>query len=319
MSTLSNPKQSASTSASGSFEVAKLAESSEHYKSESLYRKAIRRLLNDYLTMAMIAILLLLAIFSLSAPLIESALNVSYTRTNPTNAFQPIGAEGHVLGTDDLGRDHLARMARAGQITLGIAVTASTLSMTIGVSLGVITGYFGGVVDDLVMWLITTLNSIPTLFLLIIIAAVFSPGPFTLIMVLGFLGWTGITRLVRGETLSLREREYVIGAQSMGANAFYIMFVHILPNLISIVVITMAIDIGSLMLTEAALSFLGLGVQPPIPTWGNMLSNAQTFFQKGPHLVVFPGLFITLTVLCLYVIGDGIRDAFDPKLVTKEK
>lgn len=294
--------------------VAYLAEGSQNTIGESLYQKAFKRLMRDRLTLFMIGVLVLLVIFSFSAPLIEQVLDVSYTQTNPRNAFEPIGAEGHVLGTDDLGRDHLARLARAGQISLGIAFAAALMSLTIGLSVGIATGYYGGIVDDVIMWIITTINSVPTLFLLIIVAAFFRPGPFTLIMVLGLLGWTGTTRLVRGETLSMRQREFVVSARAVGASDLHIMMLHIAPNLISIMVVTLAIDIGSLMLTEAALSFLGLGVQPPVPTWGNMLSNAQNFFSRGPHLVIFPGVLITVTVLCLYVIGDGIRDAFDPTI-----
>jgi peptide/nickel transport system permease protein len=136
-----------------------------------------------------------------------------------------------------------------------------------------------------------------------------------LIIVLGLLGWTYITRLVRGEALSIREREYIVSARALGAPAWRIMFVHILPNLVSVVVITLAIDIGNLILTESALSFLGLGVKPPTPSWGNMLTNAKDFFTKGPILVIAPGMLIVITVLCLYIIGDGIRDAFDPTTV----
>lgn len=303
---------SADTSTQGG--VVSLQEEHKEIKGESLYTKALKRLMRDRLTLAMLGVLAGLVIFSLSAPLIEQVLDVSYTKVNARNAFQPIGAEGHVLGTDDIGRDQLARLAYAGRITLSIAFLAAALSLVIGLALGIITGYFGGIVDDLVMWLITTLNSIPTLLLLTIIAAVLNPGPTTLILVLGFLGWTPTTRLVRGETFSLREREFVVSARAMGASSVGIMIRHIAPNLISIVIVTLAIDIGSLMLAEAALSFLGLGVQPPTPTWGNMLSNSQQFFTRGPHLVVFPGLLITITVLCLYVIGDGIRDAFDPRV-----
>lgn len=301
--------------------VATLAEGSANVTGESLWEKAFKRLMRDYLTLAMLGIVVLLTVFSLSAPLIEQAFNVSYTSIDLDNKFAALGAEGHPFGTDDLGRDHLARLAHAGRITLGIAIAAALLSLTIGLSLGIITGYYGGVVDDFMMWMITTLNSIPTLFLLIIVSSIFRPGPFTLIMVLGLLGWTGTTRLVRGETLALRQREYIISARAMGASDLHIMMRHIAPNLISIVVVTLAIDIGALMLAEAALSFLGLGVQPPVPTWGNMLSNSREFFrvENGWHLVVFPGVLITLTVLCFYVIGDGIRDAFDPTLTKESK
>jgi peptide/nickel transport system permease protein len=283
-------------------------------KSESLLTKAIRRLVRDRLTMVMTGILLVLVVFSISAPLLEQVLDVSYRRTDVSRSYLPIGSEGFILGTDDLGRDQLTRLAYAGQISLSIAFGAALLSLTIGVTLGIITGFYGGIVDDIVVWAITTLNSIPTLLLLIIVVAIFRPTALTLILILGFLGWTGTCRLVRGETISLREREFIIGARALGASNLRIMASHIAPNLISIVIITLAIDIGTLMLVEAALSYLGLGVQPPTPSWGNMLSNSQTFFTRGPHLVWPPGLLIATTVLCLYVIGDGIRDAFDPTI-----
>jgi peptide/nickel transport system permease protein len=283
-------------------------------RSESLFSKAIRRLIRDRLTMFMTGILVILVLFSLAAPLIEQALDVSYRRTDVSRAYLPVGSGKNILGTDDLGRDQLARLAYAGRISLSIAFGAAILSLSIGVTLGIITGYYGGVVDDVVIWAITTLNSIPTLLLLIIVVAIFRPTATTLILILGFLGWTGTCRLVRGETISLRGREFIIGARALGASDVRIMVSHIAPNLISIVIITLAIDIGTLMLVEAALSYLGLGVQPPIPSWGNMLSNSQTFFTRGPHLVWPPGLLIATTVLCLYVIGDGIRDAFDPTI-----
>lgn len=308
---------------------------------ESLFTKAMRRLRKDRLTLAMAGLLALLAIFSFSAPLIEQAFNVDYLRTNPTNAFQPLGttlyacdgravpqdvyeervAEGvectqryHLLGTDDIGRDELTRLAYGGQLSLMIAFSAALLSLTIGVAVGVFTGFYGGFVDDIVMWFIATLNSIPFLLLLIIIYSVFEPTSSTLILVLGILGWTGTARIVRGETISLREREFVVSAKAIGASDFRIMRQHIAPNIISIVVVTLAIDIGSLLLVEAGLSFLGFGVEPPEPTWGNMLTKSQQFFNNnGWHLVIAPGVLITMTVLTLYVIGDGVRDAFDPR------
>lgn len=309
-------------------------------RSQSLYTKAFRRLRSDRLTVIMSLVMLILVVFSFSAPLIESAFNVSYTRVAPEHKFQPIGStltrcdgeivpdeeidglrasgqecitQQHVLGTDDIGRDQLARLARAGQVTLQIALFAALLSLTIGVSVGIVTGYYGGVVDDIIMWFITTLNSIPSLFLLIIVSAVLSPSPQTLILILGFLGWTGTARLVRGETLAIREREYVVSARALGSSNMRIMANHVLPNLLSVVIISLAIDIGRLMLVEAALSFIGFGVEPPTPTWGNMLTGARQFMTgDGGHLVVFPGALITIAVLCLYVIGDGIRDAVDP-------
>lgn len=305
--------------------IAKISTDGELAVGESLTTLALRRLRRDKLTLVAMAVVIILTVLSVSAPLIGQALGISHTRTNVTGAFQPIGAPGHILGTDDLGRDHLLRLLYAGQVSLGIAFTAAVLSLSIGLTLGITTGYYGGVVDDIVIWMITTINSIPSLFLLLIVSAViiqnpnlsgtFFSGPFALVLILGLLGWTGTARLVRGQTLSIREQEYVISARAVGASPLRIMFVHILPNLFSIVVITLAIDVGILILIESALSFLGFGVKPPIPSWGNMLTNAQTFFTKGVHLVVLPGLLIVTTVLCLYVIGDGVRDAFDPTTV----
>jgi peptide/nickel transport system permease protein len=295
----------------------------------SLTQLALRRLRRDRLTLLALAVILLLAVLSALAPVISDTLGVSHTRTNADQTFLPLGsaakdADGvalscaqlygcHLLGTDDLGRDHLARLLYAGQVSLSVGFLAAALSISIGVSVGIISGFYGGVIDDIVNWAIATLNSIPTLFLLLIVAAVLRPSTLTLVLVLGFLGWTDTTRLVRGETLSLREREYIVSARAIGADPTRIMFVHILPNLFSIIIITMMINIGSLILIEAALSFLGLGILPPTPSWGNMLTNSQTFFTKGVHLVIVPGLMIFVTVLSLYVIGDGIRDAFDPQ------
>ena len=133
-------------------------------------------------------------------------------------------------------------------------------------------------------------------------------------LVLALIGWTGVTRIVRGETIAMRTREFIVSARSIGASDLRIMFMHIVPNLFSIAAVTLAINIGSLILVELGLSFLGVGVKPPTATWGNMLTNAQTYFTKGPHLVILPGLLIMVTVLCLYVIGDGVRDAFDPQM-----
>jgi peptide/nickel transport system permease protein len=297
--------------------IARIEIAEEHRKSESLTTKAIRRLRKDKLTLIAMAVILVLILLAVLAPVIESQLGVSYTQVRTESTFLPFGSFPNILGTDDLGRDHLVRLLYGGRVSLTIAFFSAILSIIIGVSLGMITGYYGGIIDDVVNWFISTLTSIPSLFLLLIISALFirtttDSGVIPLILVLGLLGWTGTTRLVRGETLSLREREYVVAARAMGANPLRIMFVHILPNLFSVIIITLMIDLGSLILAEATLSFLGLGVKPPEPTWGNMLQGARDYFNRGVHLVIMPGLLIFITVLCLYVIGDGLRDAFDP-------
>ncbi|MXX50117.1 MAG: ABC transporter permease [Chloroflexi bacterium] len=217
-----------------------------------------------------------------------------------------------MLGTDNLGRDHLARLLYAGQVSLFIGFMSAFLALAFGVTLGIITGYYGGLIDDLVNWIITTLNSIPVLVLLVVITSLFRPSAEALILSIVLITWTPTTRLVRGETLAIRAREYIVGAKAIGASDMRVMQVHILPNVFSLTIVTLARNIGIVMLIEAALSFLGLGVQPPTATWGNMLSKSREFITNAPHLMILPGLLIAIVVLCLYIIGDGLRDAFDP-------
>lgn len=288
---------------------------------ESLTQLALRRLRRDYLTLVALGVLLTFTVLALFAPVITSVLDVSYRDTDAANKHQPIGSEGHILGTDNLGRDHFARLLYGGRVSLAIALVAAVAASLIGVSIGLTAGYYQGgpfgIVDDLIMWFITTLNSIPTLMLLILLGAVLRPSITTLIMILTLISWSGTMRLVRGETLAHREREYVVSARAVGASPLRIMFVHILPNAFSVMVVSLALSIGTLILVESALSFLGLGVRPPTPSWGNMLTEAQSSFRQAAHLSVIPGLLIATTVLCFYIIGDGLRDAFDPQAVKK--
>ena len=282
-------------------------------RSKSLTQKAFIHIRKDRITLASIGVIIFLAVLSASAPIITGLLGVDPNTTDASaSKFLPVGSEGHLLGTDNLGRDHLARLLYAGQVSLLIGFLSGILSLAVGITLGILTGFYGGLIDDLVIWIITTLNSIPGLVLLIVISALFSPDPLILIMVLALLIWTTTARLVRGETLSIRSREYIIGAQALGASDIRIMLAHILPNVFSITIIALAINIGSVILIESALSFLGLGVQPPIASWGNMLTKSREFFKVAGHLVILPGVLITIVVLCLYLIGDGLRDAFDP-------
>lgn len=282
-------------------------------RSRSLTDQALSRLWRDRLSMASIAVLLFLTAASVAGPLITGALGVDPNTTDASGSkYLPLFSEGHWLGTDNLGRDHLARLLYAGQVSLFIGFMSAFLALVIGVTLGILTGYYGGIIDDIVNWIITTLNAIPGLVLLIVISAVFRPDANSLILVIVFLTWTATTRLVRGETLAIRAREYIVSAKAVGASDFRVMQVHILPNVFSLTIVTLARNIGIVMLIEASLSFLGLGVQPPTATWGNMLSKSREFITIAPHLMILPGLLITVVVLCLYIIGDGLRDAFDP-------
>ncbi|MBZ0293934.1 MAG: ABC transporter permease [Anaerolineae bacterium] len=294
--------------------ISKIDATSEHYVSESLYQKGLRRLRRDRLSMIAFAVIIILALLSIFAPFItDNVLHVDPNKTDPMNNFLPFGTAGHLLGTDDVGRDQLARLLHAGRVSLGIGFFGAIITLTIGLTLGVMTGYFGGVVDDVMIWLITTLDSIPALYLLILIGAIFRPTAEALVFAIAIISWTGTTRLIRGQTIQIRNFDYITSARALGASPWRIMYSHIFPNLISVTTVALARFIGTLILTESSLSFLGLGVQPPTATWGNMLSKSQAFFKSGPHLVIFPGLLITITVLCLYVIGDGVRDAFDPQ------
>jgi peptide/nickel transport system permease protein len=296
--------------------IVRLSDGREREVGLSLTQLALRRIRRNRVALFAMAVLLLLVGLSVLAPVISrDVLRVDANLTDTSIQLLPPGTPGHPLGTDNVGRDQLARLLYAGQVSLGIAGAAAVLSISVGMTLGVFAGYYGGIVDDLVVWIVTTLNSIPGIFLLLIVSSLFQPGPTTLILVLGIFSWTLTTRLVRGETFSIREQDYVLSARALGASDRRIMFAHIIPNVISIMIVNLTITVGNLILIESALSFLGIGIQPPTPSWGNMLSRAQSFFSTGPHMVVFPGLMIVITVLCLYVIGDGLRDAFDPHAV----
>jgi peptide/nickel transport system permease protein len=292
-------------------EVAILDVNDEDFRRLTHMQRALSRLKKDYLTIVALTIIFLLVLMAVTAPITTQILDIDPFSENLQKTYAAPDGDNW-LGTDDKGRDHLARLIYGAQISLSVAFIAAALSLTIGLSFGILTGYYGGIVDDIMIWFITTLNSIPQLFLLLMVTSLFRPGPIEFIIILSLLGWTGTMRLVRGETLGLREREYVVAARAMGASDIRIMFQHIMPNLLSIVVVALAIRIGGLILTESALSYLGFGINPPVATWGNMLAESQVFWRRSSLLVLGPGVLISITVLCLYIIGDGLRDALDP-------
>ena len=280
----------------------------------TLWQNAILHLVNDKLTLVAIIVLGSLTILCIfGPPLIERVLGVDVNRVDIPNKFLPPGAHGHVLGTDHLGRDQLIRLLYGGRVSLAIAYSASVMTIVIGVVLGLVAGYYGGRIDDIITWAVTTLSSVPTLFLLLIAAAFWSPSPQLLIIILALVGWVGTCRLVRGEVLSIKEHEYVLAARAVGVSNSRLLGRHILANILSIVIVTMTIIAGNLILIESGLSFLGVGVQAPTPTWGNMLTDARSYFTVGTHLVIWPGVLIMITVLCFYLVGDGLRDALDPR------
>ncbi|MCB0063578.1 MAG: ABC transporter permease [Caldilineaceae bacterium] len=221
----------------------------------------------------------------------------------------------HWMGTDDAGRDVLTRGVYGGRISLRIGIWVAGVSMTLGVLMGLISGYYATtVIDDIVNAIIMTLGSIPLLFLLIILSRIFQPGPEGLAILIGVFGWMGLSRLIRGQIFSVREREYVIASRAIGTSVWGIMFKHILPNVSSIIIVSAVFNIAGAIIAEAGLSYLGVGIGPPWPSWGNMMQGSLGNFTDAPWLVITPGLFIFLTTLSIYLLGDGLRDALDPTL-----
>jgi peptide/nickel transport system permease protein len=282
-----------------------------------LWSDAWWRLRRDKVTMAAFAVLGILVVISYGAEILAvHVFQRAYTEQELLKAYHKPTLEPlyYMLGADEIGRSQVVRLLYGGQVSLSVAFLATAISLTIGVAIGLSAGYFRGWWDDLVTWFTTTLTSIPQLYLLLIFAGLFSPSPATLIFVLGILVWVGICLFVRGQTFALREREFVTAARTVGASEVRIMWRHILPNVLPLIFILAAIDAGSIILIESALSYLGLGITPPTASWGNMLTNAAQYFVRAWWLVVPPGVMIFLTVLALYLIGDGLRDALDPRL-----
>lgn len=295
--------------------VPKLSGVDETLVSQSLTRKALLSIWRDKLTLAALAVIFVLSVVAMLAPFITDVLmQVDPNEPNTGDIFAPPFSGDYILGADDIGRDHLARLLHASGVSMGIGFFGALFSLLNGLVLGMISGYFGRVADDILNWIVTTLVAIPGLFLLILIASFLSFNAQSLIVTVGLIGWTGTYRLIRGQTISVRSTDYVLAAKALGASPWRIIFQHILPNLISVTVVSLSIDIAGLILAESALSYLGLGVQPPQATWGNMLTKSFQYFRLGPHLIIFPILMISVSVLCFYIIGDGIRDAFDPTL-----
>jgi peptide/nickel transport system permease protein len=220
----------------------------------------------------------------------------------------------HPFGTDDLSRDLLARVATGGRISLAVAFLAVALSATVGAATGLIAGYWGGAVDTVLMRLVDAALAIPRLFLLLLVLAVWEQVPLiVLIVLIGVTGWFGTGRLVRGEVLRLREESFVRAAEALGASRRRIIFRHLLPNAAGPLLVAATLGVGDVILLEAGLSFLGLGVQPPTPSWGGMILDARPVLVAAPWAGIFPGLAIVLTVLAANLFGDALRDAVDPR------
>ena len=231
-----------------------------------------------------------------------------------TGIFKPPSAQ-HWLGTDSVARDVWSRLIHGGRISILVGVTAITISLIVGTLIGGISGYYGGVVDSVLMRITDVFLSLPTLIIVLASVALLGPSIRNLILIIGFLGWATIARLVRGQFLSLREKEYVMAAHCIGAKDHRIMMRHLLPNLVGPLTVAATFGVAEAILLEAALSYLGLGVQVPTPSWGNMLEGAKTVsvLKSMPWIWIPPGFMIAITVLSINIMGDGLRDALDPR------
>ncbi|WP_438431958.1 ABC transporter permease [Gorillibacterium sp. sgz500922] len=235
---------------------------------------------------------------------------------NALERLKPPGA-GHWFGTDEYGRDYLARALYGGRISLLVGFSSMIVATLIGVTVGVVSGYFGGWVDTLLMRLLDIILSIPSFLILLLLSVFLKPSVPNIILIIAFLMWMNISRVIRAETMTVKEREYVLYAKASGQSTWGIIVKHILPGLVPVIIVGATNSIASAIMMESSLSFLGFGVQPPNATWGSMLNSAQGTMAQAPYLAVFPGLLILLTVLSFNVLGDILRVGFEPKLIKR--
>ncbi|MEA2526067.1 MAG: peptide/nickel transport system permease protein [Thermomicrobiales bacterium] len=280
-------------------------------RSTGRWRLALRAFVRHRLAAAGLVVIALIALATIAAPLVApydpNAVDLGAVREGPSG--------DHLLGTDEIGRDVFSRVIYGGRVSLSVGLVSVTIYTIIGILLGSVSGYFGGVVDGTIQRLTDTVMCFPSLVIIIAAVAILGPSIYNVMIVIGLLSWPGICRLVRAQFLSLREREFVEAARAIGGGHRDLIFRHILPNTLSPVIVAATFGVASAILTEAGLSFLGLGVQPPTPSWGNLINTAQSVsvLQRMPWLWIPAGLLIAMSVLSINFIGDGLRDALDPR------
>lgn len=277
---------------------------------ESYASMVWRRFKRHKLAMAGLYFLIFMYLVAIFAPVIATQ---SYREVDPPNRLKGISKE-HWMGTDHLGRDIFSRVIWGSRISLSVGFVAAGVAVLLGTVVGAIAGYFGGTIDNILMRFTEMIMSFPTFFLLITIISIVERSIFNIMLVIGITSWPGLARMVRAEFLSLREQEFVLAAKALGASNSRIIFRHILPNAMAPIIVSATLRIGGAILSESGLSFLGLGVPEPFPSWGSILNTGRTYLRQAPWITLFPGIFIFLTVLAFNYVGDGLRDALDPRL-----
>jgi len=282
--------------------------------SQSYWSESWERLRANRIGIAAGSLILVFTMIAIVAPLLSQFItHYTAAQQDLSNTFGP-PSRVHWLGSDELGRDTLTRLLYGARVSIGVGSLTVAIALTVGATVGLISGFFGGFLDDILMRVVDVILAIPAIFLFILMSILFRPNGFTLAFIIASVGWGSVARLVRAEVLSVRNREFMVATRSIGARNSRLILRHLLPNVLAVMIVFGSLTVGQIILVEAALDFLGLGISPPTPSWGNMLTNAQTYFFHSGWLVIFPGVAIFLTVLAANLFGNAVRDAFDPRL-----
>ena len=293
--------------------------STEEIKGRSLWVDARHRLLKNRAAVASMVILALITVLALLAPLLSpyayNAVNYDIIACAPGwwPAEAACRAPGHIFGTDAVGRDLFVRVLFGARVSLAVGLVATLVSLIIGVLYGAIAGYVGGRLDGLMMRIVDVLYSLPFIFFVIILMVMFDRNFFLLFVAIGAVEWLTMARIVRGQTLSIKQKEFIEAARAGGVSSFSIIRRHIIPNVVGPVMVYVTLTVPGVILTESFLSFLGLGIQEPLTSWGVLISDGANQMETAPWMLIFPALFMGVTLFCFNFIGDGLRDALDPK------
>ena len=283
-------------------------------KSRSPGRDALRRLLSSKSSMLGLTIFVLMILVAVFAPLLARYDPTTQFRHGLTALGSPVGPSSKFwLGTDALGRDLYSRLIYGARTSMEVAILANIVATIIGIAIGAVAGFFGGVVDMALMRFTDVMMSFPIILFAAFLAVVFRPGMVVLIGIIGFVSWFYLARIVRGEILSVKNREYVEAARSIGVRRVVILMRHLLPQVYGQIIVYITLGFSTTVLYEAILSFLGIGIQPPTASWGNLIFDGDQYLTTAPWIAVFPGLALAITVLGLNLLGDGLRDALDPR------